>query len=219
MSRNLLLKSGRLYAWHSSDAKSYVDISTPGIVTKTKEGGAGLDVSGMTEWTRVHLTVPLVQTKGKATSSLFCVFFADDSPAGGSVQWRNMKLEVGDTGSEWTPAPEEATCTGFFPDDFEQATVNEGVSAGSSWAQQLIPLSDHFGMYVNPGYYVCLCEFGSNGYLGKDTGFMNWSTGWVYRELNSETTHVGICFRKADSSAITPEDVTNVTGGGTLWQL
>ena len=41
MSRNLLLKSGRLYAWHSSDAKSYVDISTPGIVTKTKEGGAG----------------------------------------------------------------------------------------------------------------------------------------------------------------------------------
>lgn len=41
MSRNLLLKSGRLYAWHSSDAQSYVDISTPGIVTKTKEGGAG----------------------------------------------------------------------------------------------------------------------------------------------------------------------------------
>ena len=54
-------------------------------------------------------------------------------------------------------------------------------------------------------------------YKGFDTGFMNWSNGWVYRKLNSETTHVGVCFRKADGSAITPEDVTNVPGGVLIW--
>ena len=43
MSRNLLLKSGRLYAWHSSDAQSYVDISTPGIVTNVTVGGVLTD--------------------------------------------------------------------------------------------------------------------------------------------------------------------------------
>lgn len=56
MSRNLLLKSGRLYAWHSSDAQSYVDSSTPGIVTKTK----GSDSSWMTIRVRTKNIIPLL---------------------------------------------------------------------------------------------------------------------------------------------------------------
>lgn len=187
---------------------------------------AVVDITDHTEWTRTSVPVKVDLVKNEAQIGSLFVIYCRDCNQGTTVEWRNMKLEVGDTGSEWTPAPEEVTTIGFSPDDFENATVNEGVAAGSSWEQlyysqttrirtkQLVPLSGHFGMFVHPDYCACLCEFGPNGYLGQSAGFMNWSNGWVYRKLNSQTTHVGICFRKADGSAITPTEVTNVTGGG-----
>lgn len=189
---------------------------------------AVVDITDHTEWTRTSVPVKVDLVKNEAQIGSLFVIYCRDCNQGTTVEWRNMKLEVGDTGSEWTPAPEEVTTIGFSPDDFENATVNEGVAAGSSWEQlyysqttrirtkQLVPLSGHFGMFVHPDYCACLCEFGPNGYLGQSAGFMNWSNGWVYRKLNSQTTHVGICFRKADGSAITPTEVTNVTGGGVL---
>ena len=302
MSRNLLLKSGRLYAWHSSDAKSYVDISTPGIVTKTKEGGAGLatnaylwpandtspnvahcctslfdlanafdcftlsvdikvsssavkasvrydmryssvteygdqggtglDVSGMTEWTRVHLTVPLVQTKGKATSSLFCVFFADDSPAGGSVQWRNMKLEVGDTGSDWTPAPEDYIC--FTPSDLEPGAISSGASAfpnrtfsslksDGDWltkrvrTKQPLSLQGYKYFYVDfPSGIVCFPIYFDSAGLSIEYPCEQHENSMLF-SAPSNAESVALVFKKVDSSAITPADVTNVTGGGVLY--
>lgn len=307
MSRNLLLKSGRLYAWHSSDAKSYVDISTPGIVTKIKEGGAGLtidaylwpandtspnvahcctslfdlanafdcftlsvdikvsssavkasvrydmryslvidygdqggsglDVSGMTEWTRVHLTVPLVQTKGKAKSSLFCVFFADDSPAGGSVQWRNMKLEVGDTGSEWTPAPEDVLLSSIPESILEPGAISTGnqVVAGQTLGnmkssdsslmtirvrtKNIIPLLGNRAFYINfPTNLQCFPIYFDSSSLSIAAPCDAHTTKNVFVAPQG-AVGVELVFRKPDSSAITPAEVTNVTGGGALWQL
>lgn len=305
MSRNLLLESGRLYAWHSSDAKSYVDISTPGIVTKIKEGGAGLtinaylwpandtspnvahcctslfdlanafdcftlsvdikvsssavkasvrydmryslvidygdqggsglDVSGMTEWTRVHLTVPLVQTKGKAKSSLFCVFFADDSPAGGSVQWRNMKLEVGDTGSEWTPAPEDVLLSSIPESILEPGAISTGnqvvagqtlgnmKSSDSSWmtirvrTKNIIPLLGNRAFYINfPTNLQCFPIYFDSSSLSIAAPCDAHTTKNVFVAPQG-AVGVELVFRKSDDSAITPAEVTNVTGGGVLY--
>ena len=296
------MKSGRLYAWHSSDAQSYVDISTPGIVTKTKEGGAGfatnaylwpandttpnaghcctslfdlanafdcftlsvdikvsssavkasvrydmryssviefgnqggtgLDVSGMTEWTRVYLTVPLVQTKGKATSSLFCVFFADDSPAGGSLQWRNMKLEVGDTGSDWTPAPEEVLFQKLEESDVEPGSISTGntVVAGQTLenmkssdssllttrvrTKNIIPLMGKKTFYVGfPANLVCFPIYFDASDLSVAAPCDAHTTKDVF-VVPQGAVGVELVFKKSDNSEITPADVTNVTGGG-----
>lgn len=180
---------------------------------------------GTTDWVHMDLPMRTLDEFPKSNGQVLYMRGFITAPDT-EVCVANLALYEGTIPQPWCPAPEDVTCQSFFPDDFEQAGANGMASAGSSWAQmyssqsvgirsqQLIPLSDHFGMFVNPDYDMVLFEFGPSGYLGFDTGFMNWSNGWVYRKLNSETTHVGVCFRKADGSAITPADVTSVSGGG-----
>ena len=180
---------------------------------------------GTTDWVHMDLPMRTLDEFPKSNGQVLYMRGFITAPDT-EVCVANLALYEGTIPQPWCPAPEDVTNIGFSRDDFENATVEGGKAAGSSWedlyssyatrirTKKLVPLSDHFGMFTHPDYHVCLCEFGPNGYLGQSAGFMNWSNGWVYRKLNSQTTHIGICFRKADSSAITPAEVTSVSGGG-----
>ena len=308
MSRNLLKNSyGSPYRWTSSDAKSQVNLDTPGQATNlstaytnaylwlynvpnaeyqltyapihdlvqdcdtltlsvdikvtgdaahtsarmdvrynNEEGktitdwidegttGQGTILTGVTDWTRIHLKVKTTNTGKNGTAALFCIFFHPGCAAGTTVQWRNMKLEVGDTGSEWTPAPEEVLFTSLAPGDTEQGVIGWGPSSARKTYQEmkmddnpyfharvrttdLIPLLGRsvFCIDVSESLRVIPYYFDSDG-LSLGTDDSNWRTGMQTYTVPSGAAYVAIYFSNAESTEITPEDVTNVTGGGVL---
>lgn len=189
----------------------------------------GKSLAGMTDWTRVSLPVKTTKTGKNGTGALFCVFFDAGCTAGTTVEWRNMKLEVGDTGSDWTPAPEEVLFESLTLADLEQGAISNGMTGYSyeaakfnddTWgplrvrSKELIPLLGRtaFTVYIPDGFELAPVYFGADGKM-LDNGTLTVGSGLTTYIVLSGAEYVALCFFKPDNSAITPTDVTNVTGG------
>lgn len=195
-------------------------------------GNLGKYLTGITDWTRIHLKVRTTHTGKNGEAALFCIFFQPGCTAGTTVQWRNMKLEVGDTGSEWTPAPEEVLCQRLEESDVEPGAISVGntVIAGNtlasmksdgSWlttrvrTKNIIPLMGKKAFYVGfSANLVCFPIYFDASDLSVAAPCDAHSTDDVFVAPQG-AVGVELVFRKSDSSAITPTEVTNVTGGGT----
>lgn len=143
-----------------------------------------------------------------------------------------VMLVHGDKPAVWTPAPEDMLFTSLAHGDIEQGIINWGPpSAGKTYQEMkinqreyvhirarttnLIPLLGKSVYYVNIpiGLMIIPYYFDSAG-LSLGTDDSNWRTGMRSYTAPSGAAYVAVYFSNADSTTITPADVTNVTGGG-----
>lgn len=146
-----------------------------------------------------------------------------------------VMLVHGDKPAVWQPAPEDMLFTSLAHGDIEQGIINWGPpSAGKTYQEMkinqgeyvhtrarttnLIPLLGKSVYYVNIpiGLRIIPYYFDSAG-LSLGTDDSNWRTGMRSYTAPSGAAYVAVYFSNADSTTITPAEVTNVTGGGTLW--
>lgn len=182
--------------------------------------------TGDTDWKRVYLPLKASQAQNEeSVMSLFCVD-CTNCPIDTTVEWKNMKLEVGPEGSDWTPAPEEITYYNPNPVDFEQGSIMVGSEyAGKTYSEcktpatirirtkELLPVTGQFFYFEVPsGLQMWVAPYKATGYAGEYQSATKVSG--VYT-LPTGTVGVAVCMSKTDANAvISPIDVTSVSGGG-----
>lgn len=147
----------------------------------------------------------------------------------------NLALYEGTIPQPWTPAPEDVLLSSIPESILEPGAISTGnqvvagqtlgnmKSSDSSWmtirvrTKNIIPLLGNRAFYINfPTNLVCFPIYFDVSDLSVAAPCDAHSTDDVFVAPQG-AVGVELVFRKSDSSAITPADVTNVTGGGTLW--
>ena len=141
---------------------------------------------------------------------------------------KHIKLEFGDTATPWCPSPLDIPSYVLVEDMFEQGSVNESISIGSSYEdmkisrtdrirlKELLPVSaEKIAVHINTGYACFITEFQDEKYLGK---YSSWITEDKWYELDSRTTHIALAFYKANGVTITPSEIAQICGGGRLYE-
>lgn len=192
--------------------------------------------TGDTDWKRIYLPLKASQAQNEeSVMSLFCVD-CTNCPIDTTVEWKNMKLEVGDTGSEWTPAPEEVLFKKLEESDVEPGAISTGntvvagqtlenmKSSDSSWltlrvrTKNIIPLLGNTAFYVNfPTNLQCFPIYFDSSDLSIAAPCDAHTTKDVFIAPQG-AVGVELVFKKSDNSEITPADVTSVSGGVLKWQ-
>lgn len=186
--------------------------------------------TGDTDWKRIYLPLKASQAQNEeSVMSLFCVD-CTNCPIDTTVEWKNMKLEVGPEGSDWTPAPEEITYYNPNPVDFEQGSIMVGSEyAGKTYSEcktpatirirtkELLPVTGQFFYFEVPsGLQMWVAPYKATGYAGEYQSATKVSG--VYT-LPTGIVGVAVCMSKTDANAvISPIDVTSVSGGVLKWQ-
>ena len=113
-----------------------------------------------------------------------------------------------------------------LPINWEQGTVGEGASAGSTYdelkqgndayhtkrirTKELIPIKNQFIISFNSGYRCCFALFDSNQhYLGITDGFSHWFT-TSPTLFDKNASYIAIVFSTPDNSVITPSEIEKI---------
>lgn len=216
-----------------------LDVKVSGRTSGTVEAGYDLrqtglnaqkdatttSITGCTDWTRVSLPVHIDIVKTEAQIRSLFLVQCRGCNQGTTVEWKNMKLEIGPEGSDFTPAPEDITYYSPKPEDFEQGNILMGsVDVGKTYQQckqasgirvrskELMPVHGRFFSFNVPtSLKLYIIAFGASGQIGLVDGAKT-ASGMTL--LPAGTTGVAIALGKPDDSTIAVSDVTSVSGGG-----
>lgn len=94
--------------------EAYFDLRPGGNATAVqKDVSPTVPLQNQSDWTRISWQVTVDHTGGQTTGqSLFVLLYSGtDNLTGATIEFRNFKLERGNTPSDWTPAPEDTDQT------------------------------------------------------------------------------------------------------------
>ena len=141
----------------------------------------------------------------------------------------NLKLEIGDRATLYTPNPLDFPSIPLCEDMFEQGMIHIESAQGLTYpetkvaetvpdrirSKELISVNaDAVAVHVADGVAFYLTEFKDGKYLGINENYHSWQTKDDWIPLYPETNQIALAFSRVNNQHILPSEIAQICGGG-----